>query len=54
MKKKSFYSIALTLAILFTFTGCAEHRYYQQNHRHTDEYEHRHHSERSLDIDVHK
>ena len=55
MKKKLFNAIFGAVVVL-SFASCAEHRYYRQNHRHTDEYYHRHHQAPpppGVDINIH-
>jgi hypothetical protein len=52
MKKGIFHTILIALVIVFSLSGCVEHRYYHENHRHTDRYNHRHHRT-NAEIDVH-
>jgi hypothetical protein len=54
MKKNIFIAIIATLVIGFFLSGCVEHHYYQQNHRHSEGYNHRHHRTSSeLDVRIH-
>ncbi len=50
--KKIFNAAVIFLVIAFTLSGCMEHRYYQQNHRHTTEYYGRHHMTPPPEVDV--
>jgi len=45
----------LVIAFMITFTsGCVEHRYVRQHHRHTPEYYHRHNMpEPRVDVNIH-
>jgi hypothetical protein len=54
MKIRNSISMALAVIVILLSTGCVEHRYYRQNHRHSERYERRHHgpTER-VDIDIH-
>jgi hypothetical protein len=52
MKKGIFNTILVALVIVFSFSGCVEHRYYHENHRHSEGYYHRHHRQ-NPEIDVH-
>jgi hypothetical protein len=51
MKKKLLTAALAIVAIAFTMTGCIEHRYYHQNHRHSPDYERRH--QPRVDVNIH-
>jgi len=55
MKKTALSFSLIILIIVFSLSGCIEHHYYQQNHRHSEGFEHRHHrsSHTDLRVDVH-
>ncbi|MFI5186649.1 MAG: hypothetical protein ACHQF0_07995 [Chitinophagales bacterium] len=55
MKKIVLKVVFVTLFIAFFLPGCVEHRYYRQNHRHSESYEHHHHRSphTGVDIDIH-
>lgn len=55
MKRNVFTAIIISLLFAFSLSGCVEHHYYEQNHRHTDGYYHRHHRTppKGLQIDIH-
>ncbi|MBK5270454.1 MAG: hypothetical protein JJE22_05505 [Bacteroidia bacterium] len=53
--KKIFIAIIITLVIAFSLSGCVEHRYYHQNHRHSEGY-YQHHPRRvhtGVGIEIH-
>jgi len=43
MKKNAISTAVIFLVIAAVFSGCVEHRYYQKNHQHSNEYNQRHH-----------
>lgn len=43
----------LFIAALAASTGCVEHRYYSEHHRHSPRYEERHHREPRVEVDIH-
>ena len=43
MKKNMLKTIFAAVVIGFFLAGCVEHRYYHENHRHSEKYESRHH-----------
>lgn len=56
--KKLLNTVIITLVIVFSFSGCVEHHYYQQNNRHRDNYNHRYHHRHSrthtdIDLNIH-
>ena len=52
MKTRILNAVMATLMVLL-ISSCAERRYYKQNHRHTDGYEHRHRDYDDHDRDRH-
>ncbi len=54
-KKNGVILVAISLFLAFAFSACEEHRYYQQNNRHSDNYNKRHHKvmRPGLDINIH-
>ncbi len=48
----------VSLALILLFSGCVEHRYYQEHNRHSDDYYHRRHMDpphgAGVDIDIHR
>jgi uncharacterized membrane protein YidH (DUF202 family) len=55
--KSATKSIGVLLVIVSTIaatTGCVEHRYYREHHRHRPEYYRRHHQpEPRIDVNIH-
>jgi hypothetical protein len=47
--------LALSISLTLFLSGCVEHRYYHEHHRHSPEYYHRHHMPppAGVDIDIH-
>jgi hypothetical protein len=55
MKKnlKNMLGVLAFLGVMgFFASGCMEHRYYQENHRHSPEYDHRHSRTHSPGVEV--
>jgi hypothetical protein len=50
--KKLFNTIIIILVVVFSLSGCVEHRYYHDNDRHRDNYNHRHHRRTHTGINV--
>ena len=53
MKKNLFNHFIVAMVIAFVFTACAEPRYYRENHRHSDGYNHRHPVRAGVELDIH-
>jgi hypothetical protein len=55
MKKSTYLNFIIFLTIAFSLAGCAENRYYHQNHHHSPEYSQRHNEppEPGVNVDVH-
>jgi hypothetical protein len=52
MKKNVFATVIATLVIVFSLSGCVEHRYYHEHHHHSPDYYHRHNMTPPPGIDV--
>jgi hypothetical protein len=51
---KSFLCLLIISFVAICMSGCVEHRYYREHHRHTPRYYHRHNMpEPRVDIDIH-
>ena len=50
--KRSALALLVMVALAAT-TGCVEHRYYRENHRHSENWERRHHHEPRVDVNIH-
>ncbi len=46
---QSLFALAIVVAFM---SGCVEHRYYREHHRHSPEYNHRHHLP-EVDVNIH-
>ena len=53
MKKNLFNHFIVAMVIALVFTACAEPRYYRENHRHSDGYNHRHPVRAGVELDIH-
>lgn len=48
---KSFMPVFLIVMSVFVVSGCVEHRYYHEHHRHSPEWERRH--QPHVDVNIH-
>ncbi|MEO8403027.1 MAG: hypothetical protein ABI480_00475 [Chitinophagaceae bacterium] len=53
MKTRKINTLIIALMTVFAFTGCVEHRYYNEHHYHREHYYYRHHRQPPPGIDVH-
>ena len=55
MKKIIMYSAIVSVILVSILSGCMEHRYYQKNNQHSENYNKRHHrgNQPRLDINLH-
>ena len=50
----SILSLSVIAVMAIFMSGCVEHRYYREHHRHTTEYYHRHNMpEPRVDVNIH-